>query len=95
MTREERIVEVNDLSKQINKPIPVARYIRQRIVQEEIIDAYKSPVPSAVTINNKPKMVETGDWIIIKEDGSQDTCKPVEFAQVFEPYREEANERRK
>ena len=86
MSRESRIIEANELAKTINKPISISRYIRQRIIQEEIIDAYISPVPSAVTINNRPKMVEIGDWVVIREDGSQDTYKPDEFAKVFEPY---------
>jgi len=89
MSREARIIEVQELAKSINRPITVSKYIRQRIVQEEIIDAYKSPVPSAVTVNGHPKMVEIGDWIVIKADGSQDTYKPAEFAQIFEPYRDE------
>ena len=86
MSREARIIEVQELAKKINRPIPVSRYIRQRIVQEEIIDAYKSPVPAAVVVNGKQKMVEIGDWIVIKEDGSQDAYKPDEFDKIFEPY---------
>ena len=86
MTREERIIEVSELSKLIKSPIPITRYIRQRIVQEEIIDAYKSPVPSAVIINGKSKMVEIGDWVVIREDGSQDAFKPSEFNKTFEIY---------
>lgn len=89
MSREARLVEVEELRKKINKPILVSRYIRQRIVQEEILDAYKSPVPSSVTVNGRPKMVEVGDWIVIKDDGSQDSYKPDEFSKVFEPYIED------
>ena len=95
MSRESIIAEVNELSKSIKNPIPIARFIRQRIVQEEIVDAYKSPVPSAVKIDGQPKMVEIGDWIIIRADGSQDTYKPDKFSQIFEPYKEESNGRRK
>ncbi len=89
MTRESRIVEVQDLAKRVNREIPVKRYIRQRIVQEEIIDAYISPVPTAVVVEGKTKMVEMGDWVVIREDGLQDTYKAMEFAKIFEAYIEE------
>jgi len=86
MTREDRIMEVNELSKTVKNPIAVAKYIRQRIVQEEIIDAYVSPVPSAVVVDGRPKQVEVGDWVAIHSDGTQDAYKPAEFTKVFEPY---------
>lgn len=89
MTRQSRIVEVQELAKRVNREIPVKRYIRQRIVQEEIIDAYISPVPASVMIDGKPKMVEVGDWVVIREDGSQDTYKALEFAKIFEIYIED------
>ena len=86
MSRETKLIEISELAKLIKKDIPITRYIRQRIVQEEIIDAYQSPVPSSVMINGKQKMVEIGDWIVVKEDGSQNTYKSDEFFEIFEPY---------
>lgn len=92
MSRESRIAEVSELAKRVNKEIPVKKYIRQRIVQEEIIDAYVSPVPSAAVVDGITKMVEVGDWVVIRADGSQDTYKPVEFTKVFELYTEISKE---
>ena len=88
MTREDKIMEVQELGKKINQTISIRKYMRQRIVQEEIIDAYLSPVPSAVMIGGRPKMVEKGDWIVIHIDGSQDVYKPGEFEKVFEIIKE-------
>ena len=86
MSRESRIAEVQELARTVHKEIPVSKYTRQRIIQEEIIDAYISPVPSAVIVGDNTKMVEVGDWVVIKADGSQDTYKPLEFAKIFEAY---------
>lgn len=92
MSRESKIAEINELSKQIKRPIEIKRYIRQRIVQEETIDAYRSPVPSSVVVNGKQKMVEKDDWVVIKSDGSIESYKPAEFNKIFEEVKPETTQ---
>lgn len=88
MNRESVIAEVNQLAKDIKRPIPINQYIRSRIVQDEIVNAYKSPVPTAVIVNGKSRQVEIGDWIAIHPDGSKDAFKDAEFKSIFEPLEE-------
>jgi len=84
MSRESVIAGVNQLAKDIKRPITISRYIRKRVVQEEMIDAYISPVPTAVIVNGRARQVEIGDWIIIQADGAKSTFKDNEFKTIFE-----------
>lgn len=85
MTRDEILTNVRKLSETLKRPIPVYKYKRTRIVQEEVVEAYKTPVPSGIRLpNGKNKQVEKDDWVIIHQDGSQSTYTNDEFFKVFE-----------
>ena len=67
----------------------MAKYIRRKEIQEEIVEAYVSMVPASVThvVNDRKvaEQVNIGDWIITHADGSQDKCTPEEFKKIYIP----------
>lgn len=103
ITRGQRLEEVNRLSAQIvkggGKPILIKSFIRHKVIREEIVMAYQSPVPSGVEVfyqtlkDDKYVTVKTNrqvnkdNWIVIREDGSQETYTPEEFAKIYEPVK--------
>lgn len=85
MQRNDFIAGVRDLSKKLKKDISVLRFKRSKIIQEEIVDAYQTPVPSAVLVKGRPRQVEVNEWIVNHADGSQSKYSDMEFRKVFEP----------
>ena len=87
ITRQERIGKVQELSKRIKEgggdEIVIGQFKRHKIVQEEIVDAYISPVPSAVKTPAGSRQVDKGNWVLIHSDGSESTMTPDQFAKVF------------
>jgi len=84
MTRDDVLSNVKKLAEQLKKEIPVNKFKRSKIVQEEIVEAFKTPVPNAVTVNGRNRMVEKDDWIVIHTDGHQSTYSDEEFKKIFE-----------
>jgi len=85
MTNEEVRDNVKTLEKQLKKPITIKKYKRCKIVQEEIIEAFKTPVPNSITLaNGKVRQVEKDNWIVLHQDGTQSTYTDEEFSKVFE-----------
>ena len=85
MTRDEILLNVRKLSEQIKKPIPIEKYKRAQIIREEVVEAFQTPVPNAVTLaNGQTKQVEKDNWILIHQDGTQSTYTDEEFHNTFE-----------
>lgn len=97
ITQSQRLQTLVDLSKQLNKQIPVNRYIRHKVIREEVVLAYKSPVPSGVQVEYQTlkddkyvkvkanRQVNKGNYVVIHKDGSQETYTPEEFVKIYEP----------
>jgi len=84
MTREDVLQTVKDIGERQKKPVPIRKYKRTKIVQEEIVEAFRTPVPSAIEIKGKPRQVEKDNWVVIHEDGTFSTYTDEEFNKVFE-----------
>jgi len=85
MNRSEILENVKKLSVQLKRPILVEKYKRTKIIQEEIVDAYKTPVPNGIKVNGKNRQVEKDNWIVIHNDGTQSSYTEGEFLKIFEP----------
>lgn len=100
ITQEQRLQAVVNLAKNLNKPISVRKFIRHKVIREEIVLAYQSPVPSAVQVYYQTlkddkyvtvkanRQVNKGNWIVIRQDGSQETYTLEEFEKIYEPMKE-------
>ena len=84
MTRDDILTNVKELEKATKKVISIKKYRRSKIVQDEIVEAFKTPVPNAITIKGKPKQVEKDNWIVLHPDGTQSTYTDEEFNKIFE-----------
>ena len=84
MSREDSIAKVKKLADNIKKEIPLVKYKRRKIIQEEIVDAYKCPVPSSITVHGRPRQVERDEWVVIHQDGQEACYSADEFFKIFE-----------
>jgi len=101
VTQQDRLETVMKLAKDLKKPIPVTKFIRHKIIREEIVLAYQSLVPSSVQVSYKTlkddqyvdvvanRQVNKGNYVVIRQDGSQETYTPEEFHKTYEPVNEE------
>ena len=84
MTREDILENIKEVGVKMKKEIPVKKYKRTRIVQEEIVEAFQTPVPNAIIVKSRPRQVEKDNWIVIHSDGTQSAYNDEEFKKVFE-----------
>lgn len=106
MDRDQAVRNVYKVSKEIQKPIPIMKFIRKKIVQEEVVEAYISPIPSAVQVTYQTivegrmvtkrnnRQVEKGNWVVIHKDGRQQTYTQEEFENIYEPMEEETSKKK-
>jgi len=84
MSREDALRKLKSISENVKKEIPLAKFRRRKIIQEEIVEAYKCPTPSSVTKNGKNRQVEKDNWVVIHSDGGEDVYTEGEFKGIFE-----------
>ena len=84
MDRDDAIRKVKELEQATKLPIPISRYTRKKIVREEVIEAYVTPVPTSVKTSQGNMQVNKGQWVVIHLDGTQETYSPQDFFKIFE-----------
>ncbi|HDY68071.1 MAG TPA: hypothetical protein ENH85_09790 [Candidatus Scalindua sp.] len=98
--RIQRIQAVEKLQKQLNASgenktkIIIKRFVRRKIIQNEVVDAYITPVANGIETPMGRKQVNRGNWIVIHADGKQASYTPEEFAGIYELVEPNSNKGR-
>lgn len=85
MDRNDAIRQVREMEQVTKQSIPIGKYIRKKIVQEEVVEAYVTPLPTSVKTPQGNMQVNKGQWVIIHLDGQQETYSSEDFFKTFEP----------
>ena len=71
----------------------MGKYVRHKIIQEEIVDAEQSLIPCSIKehehgkLTGRNKQVNVGDWVVTHADKTQDVYTNEDFHVVYKPMK--------